>query len=75
MIKFLKICAILGISGCCTVPQPRTIGLPFCERPTVISAEIWNDLNLMRNTMERNQRVDAECISLLRNRITTFDRN
>lgn len=65
---------ILGISGCCTAPvQEPPIGLPICERPIAVDAQIWNDLQLLRETMSNNQLVDQQCIEKLRDRIERHD--
>jgi len=68
---FLSIFVILGISGCST-PHIK-IGLPNCDKPVPVSETIWNDLDLLRETMSYNQLVDAECVELLRSRIRLHD--
>ena len=73
MMKYLSICAILAISGCATTDA--RIGLPNCEQPIAITAQIWNDLDLMRKTMSHNQLVDEQCIERLRARIVLHDNN
>ena len=69
---FLSIFVILGISGCST-PGHIKIGLPNCDKPVPVSETIWNDLDLLRETMSLNQLVDAECVELLRSRIRLHD--
>ena len=75
MIKFLSICAsLVVVSGCCSAPiiEPP-IGLPICDGLIPVTDQIWNDLQLMRETMSNNQLVDGECIDKLTDRITRHD--
>lgn len=71
VLKIAAFVAILSTLGCATTDA--RIGLPTCERPIPITAQIWNDLTLMRETMNHNQLVDAECIAKLRARIELHD--
>lgn len=68
---YLSIFAILATS-CASTPH-IPIGLPTCDRPDPVDAQIWNDLQLLRETMSHNQLVDQECIELLRERIRLHD--
>lgn len=72
MMKYLSICAILAISGCASTPQVP-IGLPVCERPIAVDAEIWNSIDNLRATLSYNSAVDAKCIEKLRKRIKDYD--
>lgn len=65
---------ILGIYGCCSAPiiEPP-IGLPICDGLIPVTDQIWNDLQLMRETMSNNQLIDGECIDKLTDRITRHD--
>lgn len=68
---YLSIFAIL-VSSCATT-QHIPIGFPACEVPIPVTAEIWNDLDKLRETMSHNQLVDEKCIELLRKRIELHD--
>ena len=75
MTKFLITFASLAVvSGCCSAPiiEPP-IGLPICDGLIPVDEQIWNDLQLMRETMSNNQLVDGECIEKLRDRIERHD--
>ena len=67
---FLTILATL--TGCST-PQPRQIPLPVCGQPIPITAEIWNDLQQMREVMSGNALIYQECITRYRERIEAFN--
>ena len=66
---FLTTCLILTS---CSTPQPREIPLPVCNQPIPVDAEIWNDLDLMRDTMSHNDLVYQECIERYKQMIIAF---
>jgi len=72
MVKFLSICGSLALSACASSPH-IPIGLPSCDTPIPVTAEIWNDLDLLRETMSHNQLIDEECVEKLRARIRLHD--
>ena len=69
---FLTIFATL-VTSCATPHIP--IGLPTCKTPIPVTSQIWNDIDLLRETMSHNQLVDRECIEKLRERIQLHDGN
>jgi len=69
----LAMLTTLLFTGCAT--QHARIGLPICDVPIRVSAEIWTDLEKLQETMSHNQLVDMECIELLRGRINLHDNN
>lgn len=69
---YLSIFAIL-VSSCSTTDA--RIGLPNCEQPIAVTAQIWQDIGLLRETMSHNQLVDETCIERLRGRIELHDAN
>ena len=73
--KLTSICILtlaMLVTGCAS--QHGRIGLPRCEVPIRVSAEIWTDLEKLQETMSHNQLVDMECIELLRGRIELHDK-
>lgn len=71
--KSLLIFVTLAISACASTPVEPPIGLPVCQRPIAVDGQIWNDLQLLRETMSHNTLVDSECIEKLRDRIKRHD--
>ena len=72
MKNILLISTALLVSACST-PQPRQIPLPQCNQPIPVDAQIWNDLELMRDTLSHNSLVYQECIERYKQRIEAFN--
>lgn len=62
----------LIFSGCCT-QQPVEIPLPNCDQPVPVDGQVWNDLDLMRETMSANALIYQECLQRYKQRIVNFN--
>ena len=66
--------SILGMYGCCSAPivEPP-IGQPICVQPEPMTAQVWNDLALLRQIDSDNSLAYQTCIEKLRDRIERHD--
>lgn len=64
---------VLILGTACSTPHAN-IGQPVCKQPIPVTAEIWQDLELMRETLSDNSLIYQECISRLRSRIDLHDK-
>ena len=71
-IGFPVILLSLIFSGCCT-QQPAEIPLPNCDQPVPVDGQVWNDLDLMRETMSMNALLYQECLQRNKQRIVNFN--
>lgn len=88
MVRFLPIFAIAAnvrrlsiifsaflTVACCATPVDTSIGVPDCVMPQNITEQVWNDLELMRDTLSSDSLLYEECIDRLEGRIRLHDEN